>query len=227
MIRALVFGLLASASANADIDCAQCKAVCKAGVDPRRYPEELGPENPSAQPKHKSQDAEAAFVDARRKDPAFGGRDLQGALVGYRRAVKLDDDNSQYRNYLAGALMSAGLLEEAVYNLQQAVKLVPSEPKYLVNLGYAHHRGGDETHALLYYMRALMLDPRDLRARLFSGYALEILGYTDEAVLELKKVLNQDDKNEGAKRALARLGVVPAGAPADPVGNPPPLPLNK
>jgi tetratricopeptide (TPR) repeat protein len=203
-------------AARAQIDCAQCRAVCAAG-NGKLYPEELGPESPKATLKHKSADAEAAFTDARRKDPAFGGRDVAGAVEGYKRAVLLDADNSQYRNYLAGALMAAGNYDEAIYNLEQASRLVPAEPKYLVNLGYAHHRKGDETRALLYYLRALMLDPRDVRARLFSGYALEILGYTQEAATELKKVLNQDPQNEGARRALVRLG-----APVDPVGAPPP-----
>jgi Flp pilus assembly protein TadD len=131
--------------------------------------------------------------------------------------VLIDGDNAIYRNHLAAALLAAGNTDEAIYNLMQATKLVPSEPKFLVNLGYAHHRAGDELHAMLYYMRALMLDPRDVRARLFLGYALELLGYGDEAATEMKKVLNQDPKNEGARRALARLGQGQA-----PVGEPPP-----
>ncbi len=216
---AILLSALVCAGAHAEIDCAQCRAVCKAGKDPKHYPEELGPESPTTPTRHKSAEAEAAFNDARRRDPAFGGRDLRGAIAGYKRAILLDAENSQYRNHLAGALMAAGELDEAVYNLEQATKLVPSEPKFLVNLGYAHHRRGDETRALLYYLRALMLDPHDIRARLFSGYALEILGYTDEAILELKKVLNQDEQNEGARRALARLGARPP-----PVGQPPPPP---
>ena len=210
---------LASASVHAQtIDCAQCRAVCSGKG--QAYPDDLSPESPSADVKHRSADAQAAFLDARRKDPAFGGRDLKGAVDGYKRAVLLDSDSSQYRNHLAGALMAAGNLDEAVYNLEQAAKLVPSEPKYLVNLGYAHHRRGDETRALLYYLRALMLDPKDVRARLFAGYALELLGYTQDAALEMRKVLLQDPKNEGAKRALQRLGVA-----QDPIGNPPPPPL--
>jgi tetratricopeptide (TPR) repeat protein len=209
---------------RADIDCAQCRSVCKS----KSYPEELGTETPTTQPKHKSSEAEAAFTDARRKDPAFGGRDLNGAIASYKRAVIVDPENSQYRNYLAGALMAAGSFEEAIFNLDQAVKLVPTEAKYLVNLGYAHHRRGDEVRALLYYMRGLMLDPHDVRARLFSGYALELLGYNDEAALELHKVLNQDAQNEGARRALARLGAMsPPSTPpaADPAGVPPPPPV--
>lgn len=197
------------------IDCAQCRAVCSEGPG-KSYPDDLSPESPSNDVKHRSAEAQAAFTDARRKDPAFGGKDLAGAITAYKRAVVLDGDSSQYRNHLAGALMATGNHEEAIYNLEQAAKLVPAEPKYLVNLGYAHHRKGDEVRALVYYLRALMLDPRDVRARLFAGYALEILGYAQEAALEMRKVLNQDPKNEGARKALLRLGQ------PDPVGMPPP-----
>lgn len=228
----ILVAVVCAGAVRADIDCAQCRSVCKS----KSYPEELGTETPSTAPKHKSSEAEAAFTDARRKDPAFGGRDLGGAIASYKRAVIVDPENSQYRNYLAGALMASGNVDEAIFNLEQAVKLVPSEAKYLVNLGYGHHRRGDEVRALLYYMRGLMLDPHDVRARLFSGYALELLGYNDEAILELKKVLNQDEKNEGARRALARLGALPqppamypstypATTPGDPAGIPPPPPV--
>src|SRR4051812_43159751 len=99
----------------ADVDCAQCRAICEANAQ-KKYPEELGPESPSAPMKHKTADAEAAFVDARKKDPAFGGGDLLGAIVGYKKAIALDADNSQYRNHVAGALMAAGQTDEAIYN---------------------------------------------------------------------------------------------------------------
>ena len=221
--RALVAAIaiavtLASADAAAQaIDCAQCRAVCNNGKS-KSYPVDLWPESPNSDVKHRSAEAQAAFTDGHRKDPAFGGKDLTGAITAYKRAVLIDGDSSQYRNHLAGALMASGNYEEAVYNLEHAAKLVPAEPKFLVNLGYAHHRKGDETRALIYYLRALMLDPRDVRARLFAGYALELLGYEQEAALEMRKVLNQDAKNEGARKALLRLGDAP-----DPVGSPPPL----
>jgi Flp pilus assembly protein TadD len=203
-------------AARAEIDCAQCRAVCKNGA--QAYPDDTGAD--SVEVAHTSKDAQAAFVDAKRKDPAFGGNDVRGAISAYKRAVILDDDNAQYRNFLAAALLAAGSIDEAIYNLEQARNLVPSEPKFIVNLGYAWHRKGDEARAMLYYSRGLMLDPRNLRARLFLGYALEMLGYKDEAIVELKKVAAQDPAHEGARRALARLGLGPA-----PVGNPPPAPL--
>ncbi|MBI1945641.1 MAG: tetratricopeptide repeat protein [Deltaproteobacteria bacterium] len=208
---------LGAADAWAGIDCAQCRAVCKEGAKP--YHDDLGAD--SVEASHKSQDAQAAFSDARRKDPAFGGADVAGAVEAYKRAVILDNDNAQYRNYLAAALLWAGRIDEAIYNLEQAHSLVPSEPKFVVNLGYAYHRAGDETRAMLYYTRALMLDPRNLRGRLFLGYALELMGYRVEAVTELKKVLVQDPANEGAKHALRRLGVVVVPIPT---GGTPPAP---
>jgi tetratricopeptide (TPR) repeat protein len=199
--------LVASSSpARAQIDCAQCTAVCKVQKGKGGgYPDDLKPEELSARVVHKSADAQALFVDAQRRDPSFGGSDLDGALRSYRAAVKVDGENAQYRNYLAAALMAAGQVDEAAHNLAEASRLVPSEAKYVVNLGYAYHRQGDETRALVQYLRALMLDPRDVRARVFAAYAMETLGLNEEAALELKKVLAQDPAHEGAKRALARL----------------------
>lgn len=211
----LVVLLLASA-ARAEVDCAQCRALCSNST--RAYSEDPGADPGDVT--HSNQDAQAAFVDGKRKDPSFGGRDVVGAVESYKRAVILDNDNAQYRNYLAAALLSAGRVDEAIYNLEQANNLVPSEPKFVVNLGYAHHRRGDEPRALLYYTRALMLDPRNVRARLFLGYALELMGYRDEAITELKKVVVQEPAHEGAQRALRRMGVmivpVPVASPPSP-----------
>jgi tetratricopeptide (TPR) repeat protein len=215
------FALLTSSPARAEIDCAQCRAVCPAKGD-THYPDDLQPEGPSKTVRHKSPENAMVFSIATKLDPAFGGKDLQGAIDEYRKAVVLDGENAQYRNYFAGALMASGNVDEAIYNLQAATRLVPSEAKYLVNLGYAFHRKGDETRALVHYMRALMLDGRDTRARLFTGYALEILGMRDDAILEFKKVLNQDRKNEGAARALARLGVASGAGPSEPPAYLPP-----
>ncbi len=197
----------------AEIDCAQCRAICKAD---RRYPDELNPDSGVAV-RHRTPEARTAFEDGQLNDPGFGGKDARRAVDSYKRAVLLDPENSQYRNHLAAALLTTGNAEEAVYNLEQAMRLVPSEPKYFVNLGYALHRNGDEQRALVWYMRALALDPRDARARLFAGYAMEILGLPNEAVLEFRRVLQQDSDNKGAQTALKRLGV--------PFTPPPPPPL--
>lgn len=213
LLAVAVFAVVA-APGRAAPDCAQCRAVCSVQ---RVYPEERSPELLPAV-KHRSAEAESVFLRARAKDPAFGGNDVNAAVQSYKKAVLLDGANAQYRNYLSGALMLAGKYDEAIFNLEQAMRLVPAESKYVVNLGYAHHRRGDETRALVYYSRALILDPSDLRARLYLGFALEMLGYPEEAILELKKVAAIDPQNEGARGALARLGVPPG-----PIGAPPPL----
>ena len=190
-----------ASAAAADIDCAQCRAVCRVE---RRYPDELSPDVGIAI-RHRTPEAQLVFEDGKANDPAFGGKDARRAVESYRKAVVIDPENSQYRNHLAAALLTTGRADEAVYNLEQALRLVPSEPKYFVNLGYALHRKGDEQRALVWYLRALVLDPRDGRARLFSGYAMEILGMDQEAVLEFRRVLQQeaDRKNRATFQGKA------------------------
>ncbi len=207
-----VVALSGARPAAAEIDCAQCRAICK---DAKRYPDELSPELGVAV-QHKTPEARAAFEDGRTHDPGLGGQDARRAVASYKKAVLLDPENSQYRNHLAAALLTTGNATEAVYNLEQAMRLVPSEPKYFVNLGYALHRKGDEQRALVWYMRALLLDPRDSRARLFSGYAMELLGMEQEAVMEFRRVLLQEPDNSGARNALSRLKVPTSAPPVPP-----------
>lgn len=208
-------------AARAQPDCAQCLALCaKNNRGQNDYPDDDGPQGLGVAVRHNNPEAQAHFVEGQRNDPAFGGRDLVGALRNYREAVKLDPTNPQYRNFLAAALLRAGNAEEAIYNLRQAVRLVPNEPKYQVNLGYALHRTGDEARALVQYMRALMLDPRDVRARLYAAFAMSLLGMRDEAVLELRRVLVQEPGHEAARRALMRLD--PSAVPRRPAGDMPP-----
>lgn len=203
LLVALAF---AAPAARAQMDCAQCLAVCKKDQGGENtYPDEDEAPGIGVDVRHNDPQAKLHFLEAQRADPAFGGTDLSGALKGYRAAVRVDPTNAQYRNFLAAALMRARNPSEAIYNLEQAVHLVPNEPKYLVNLGYAHHKTGDEVRALVQYQRALMLDPRDLRARLFAGYAMTMLGLKQDAILEMKRVLAQDPSHEAARRALRKL----------------------
>jgi Flp pilus assembly protein TadD len=203
MILALLLG---ASTAAAQIDCAQCAAQCTQGKTAEsKYPDDLRPEELSKSIKHRDPDAQAAFDEGQRRDPSFGGRDVVGAVKSYKRAVKLDPKNPQYRNYLAASLMRAGKYSEAVYNLKQAVEIVPSSAKYRVNLGYAYHKLNSEPRALVNYMRALMLDSGNVRARLFAGFAMERLGLKEDAELEFKRVLLQQPDHARARRALARV----------------------
>lgn len=208
VLSAAVFlGLVCAAlPARAEIDCAQCRAICKA----RSYPDDIRPEVSSKGIVHRTAEAQAAFNLGMKNDPGLGGKNAQLAVQAYKEAVMIDPENSQYRNHLAAALLTTGAYKEAVYNLEKAIDLVPSEPKYLVNLGYAYHRKGDEQRALVWYMRALMLDAKDVRARLFTAYALDIVGMREEAILEFRRVLLQDPQNPGALTALKRLGATVA-----------------
>jgi Flp pilus assembly protein TadD len=209
-----------AATGAQSVDCARCHEQCKSGS----YPDNARPEPPSSSTlRHVSAAAERAFADARRLDPAFGGNDGRGAVEAYRRALVLDPGNIAYRNHLAAALLTVGEHGEAIRTLDEIVRVVPRESKYLVNLGYAWHRSGDEQRALVWYMRALVVDEGDVRARLFAGYALEILGLPAEAIVEFRRVLAAHPDHDGARRALQRLGVL--APPSSPGPTAPPAPL--
>jgi hypothetical protein len=230
MLRALSFSLAmvvvvpSAGRAHAEPDCAACRAACRPGS----YPEHMRPEPSTQTVFHHSATAEAAFLQAKVADPNFGGTNGRRAVVGYRRALGLDPENAQYRNYLAGALLAVGEHTEAVRVLEEATRLVPGEAKYLVNLGYAWHRGGDEQRALVWYLRALAIAPDDPRAHLFAGYAMGLLGLPEEAEREFRQVLRLDPQNDQARAALTKVGRAPAPssttAPAEgAAGEPPPL----
>ena len=194
---------IAASSAQAELDCAQCRAMCRANKK-SSYTEDISPKK-STDLVHKNDDAHVLFEKAIALDPAFGGKSAEGAASFYKKAVLLDPSNAQYRNYLAAALVRSGLLDEAIYNLKQASELEPSQPKYILNLGYAYHRQGDEVLALFHYLRALALDPTSVRARVFTAHALETLGKKDEALVEFRRVLEQDPTQVAAARAVKRL----------------------
>lgn len=210
----------ATAGAAGAVDCARCHDECRAGA----YPDNASPGPPSTTSlRHASAAAEQAFVAARQADPAFGGASARAAVEGYRRALALDPGNIAYRNHLAAALLTVGESDEAVRILAEIVQVVPREGKYLVNLGYAWHRSGDEQRALVWYLRALAIDDGDVRAHLFAGYAMELLGMPGEATAEFRRVLASQPDHDGARRALQRLGVLPPSAASKSTQPPPAL----
>ncbi len=183
--------------------CEQCLAACASpGPD---YPANVRPLRPPDDVHHESSRVKTLFVDARAQDPAFGGRNLDGAVAGYRGAVRLEPRNAEYRNYLAAALMRRKNYDEARYNLKKATEVAPSKAKYFVNLGYAHHKLGDEVRAMAAFLRAVALDPRNVKARLFAAHAFRALGLKDEAEAEYRRVLLVDPRNDGATKGLRSL----------------------
>ncbi len=179
---------------------------------------------------HRFPQTRDAFEQGRQADPAFGGVDVRRAIDGYRRAVGLDVENAQYRNYLGGALLGAGDATGAIHAFAEAARLAPREAKYVVNLGYAWHRRGDELRALVWFQRAIAVDADDIRAHLFAGYALQNLGLAAEAITEFQTAARLDPDDAAARAALQRLGVAQPPAHAEPadapplLGNPPPTP---
>ncbi|PYS72031.1 MAG: hypothetical protein DMF73_09305, partial [Acidobacteria bacterium] len=70
------------------------------------------------------------------------------------------------------AALGLGILDEALSDLEQAVKLKPDEPAYLIALGAARLKKPDLFAGEQAFQRALELQPDNAQAQLYLGYVL-------------------------------------------------------
>lgn len=86
----------------------------------------------------------------------------------------------------AGELMASGRYEEAIPVYRALVKAVPGNAGLITNLGMACHMAGHEKEAVTQFTKALKLDPRNVPAHLYLGYAYLSLGQPDKAIPHLE-----------------------------------------
>ena len=94
-------------------------------------------------------------------------------------------------NNLGMALADAGRVHEAVFHLEQALKLRPNFPEAENNLGYDLTVLGRPQEAIAHHERALKLQPNFAEAHNNLGFALATLGRTAEAMGHFSEALRQ------------------------------------
>jgi tetratricopeptide (TPR) repeat protein len=82
------------------------------------------------------------------------------AIPHYRRAVKLDTNNMETRQYLAEALMRQGSHQEAAEEFTRILSVNPKEARAMVGLGKIAQAKGNIPEAINYYAKALSIDPK-------------------------------------------------------------------
>src|SRR5690606_6319192 len=129
-------------------------------------------------------------------------------------------DIPEYRANLAAALVErarangadadAGLLAEAIAQLQQAAALGPRLPLVHNNLGLALQLSGAHDEALAAFAEALAIDDDDAPARFNRAASLRALGREPEVLAEIDELLRRHPTFAPALRgrctSLARLG---------------------
>jgi len=117
--------------------------------------------------------------------PVVGPMPDDERLLGIQRRVAAAHPTSAYvRNNLAYAHLYAGHYDEAIRELESAVRLAPRQAYPLDGLGEASLLSGSAAKAIEIYSRALAVDPGFSFSRRGRAWALGVLGRFDEALEE-------------------------------------------
>lgn len=108
-------------------------------------------------------------------------KDLEGAIAAYRKAVALAPARPEAHKELAGTLLMLGRPQEAIPELEAALKAGPSA-ELLGELGYAQLMAQRCADAAATLAKARAADPKNPDAAVHLGDAQACQGKTDEAI---------------------------------------------
>jgi tetratricopeptide (TPR) repeat protein len=136
----------------------------------------------------------------------LGTSQARGAVDRYERdrlVAETVPRSAQARNNLGGSLLLQGRIDEAIPQLQEALRLQPEHAEAHSNLGIALARRGRTAEAIDHYRESLRLDPRQTQAYSNLGNALLAQGQVSEAIAQFEAALSLDAGDPQARTNLA------------------------
>ena len=106
------------------------------------------------------------------------------ADAGFGRLLARDPDHLEALNYLARRALLGGRAAQAVTMLEHATVVEAGNAELWKNLGFAHLAAGQQDAAVAALGKAVELDPRAFRARLFLAQIHEGAGRVREATMQ-------------------------------------------
>jgi Tfp pilus assembly protein PilF len=125
------------------------------------------------------------------------------------RAVKIQPLNLDYRVKLATSYLYQHKFGDGIKELEFVNKENPKLSSSWNTLGYAMAMQGDLKNALTYFNRSLALDPDYIPAHINLANLWLNQSKPEEAIAELKKVLNKDPQNVDALQLMTIAGNLP------------------
>jgi tetratricopeptide (TPR) repeat protein len=116
-------------------------------------------------------------------------RRIDEAAEVYARGAAVNAANADIRNSWAAALMDLRRYDEAVVQLDAAIRLEPTHAKAYYNLGLARAGQGRAAEADAAYRRSIALDPEGGEAHYNLGLLLAGQGKLDEAAVEYRRAI--------------------------------------
>jgi tetratricopeptide (TPR) repeat protein len=130
-----------------------------------------------------------ATIRSREQD----GRSIDPFAMG--RIANMHADTSQ-------AYLDAGMVPEAIRELEKAVVLGPRFADLRTRLGVLYRDSGDKRRARQQFEAAIEANPRYGQARIMLGVLLLSAGDIDPAVAEFEEVIANDPENRSARTYL-------------------------
>ena len=133
---------------------------------------------------------------------------MREALTLFETAATLAPGEPMFRHNAGWARLASGDTITGKRYLEQALRLAPYTPQYIVSLGVCQERSGNLTDAVELYTRALVVSPALINSTLFRDFARrhpsESLHVTNAASTQLKKQADQ----AGDYKSLAKWAVL-------------------
>jgi Tfp pilus assembly protein PilF len=136
----------------------------------------------------------------------LGAAQNRGAIDRFERDRLIAETvphSAQARNNFGGSLLLAGRPDEAIPQLETALRLEPAHAEAHSNLGVALGRRGRVDEAIAHYREAIRLDPRQTQAYSNLGNALLAQGHVAESIAQFEAALTIDAADPQARTNLA------------------------
>jgi predicted O-linked N-acetylglucosamine transferase (SPINDLY family) len=134
---------------------------------------------------------------------AYTAGQLDQAAALYTQVLKLETDQPNALEGLAGVAFQAGRINDCIDYLQRIAARYPSHHETWSNLGLCYANVGRMTEAVTAFGQAAKLDPNNFSYALSLAEALNAAGQTAQAVDEYKRALALNPNDETALASLA------------------------
>ncbi len=131
--------------------------------------------------------------------------DIEGAMVEYRKALRLNAQNAVAHSNLGGLLVLAGKPAEGESHLSEALRLDPENAGAYYNLGMLRVRQHRVDDAILHLAHAVRRKPELSDAHCTLGSLLCGRGMVEQGALHLSEALRFDPENATAHQRLGEV----------------------